>query len=220
MNKLNIIFDLDGTLVDSYPGIESSLSAALNGNLRPHNLPDLRPMLGPPINEILRRIIPDLNETDIHMIEERFRSIYDAEGWKFTCPYPGVIKSLKTLKVGGASLFVVTNKPFRPTSAILQELGLAPLLITWVCRDSRRPPFPTKREVLLDLMENLKMDPAHTLYVGDMPEDKVVAQTCGILFIGAAYGYGDLSDLKQSEYIRIDRFEDLIPALDKLIEVI
>jgi phosphoglycolate phosphatase len=183
-------------------------------------LPDLRPFIGPPIRTILKTIFPKLQELEITRIEEKFREIYDNEGWKSTYLYPGVMDALQTLRLKGNSLYVATNKPFCPTNKILNELKLAPLLEAYSCRDSKQPPFPTKSEVLNHLTVSHQLDRTITYYIGDQPGDYDVSQASGILFIGATYGYGDMTKLKQLGCILIDCFEDLQPALNLRTEVI
>jgi phosphoglycolate phosphatase len=219
MKQINLIFDLDGTLVDSIPGIEGAIRNAVYQTLGVQKLPDLRPLIGPPIRTIIKRIFPKLHELEITRIEEKFREIYDNEGWKSTYLYPGVMDALQTLRLNGNSLYVATNKPLCPTNKILNELKLAPLLTSWVCRDSKQPPFLTKLEVLNNLIGSHKMIRKTTYYIGDQPEDFEVALPSGILFIGVTYGYGDVTRLKKLGCLLIDRLEDLIPVLNLISEV-
>ena len=219
MKKINLIFDLDGTLVDSIPGIESAIRNAVYQTLGVQKLPDLRPLIGPPIRTILKRIFPKFHELEITRIEEKFREIYDNEGWKSTYLYPGVMDVLQTLRLNGYFLYIVTNKPQYPTNKILYELKLAPLLEAYSCRDSKQPPFLTKLNVLNNLIIEHKMIRRTTYYISDQPEDFEVALPSGILFIGVTYGYGDVTRLKRLDCLLIDRFEDLIPVLNQINEV-
>lgn len=216
MNKFNLIFDLDGTLVDSVEGIEHSIHVAVQQILGNQKIPDLRPLIGPPIGCILKKLFPDLHDLELSRIEEKFREVYDNEGWKLTHLYPGVFNVLKTLRSSGNSLFVATNKPMYPTLQILNELNLFPLLESWACRDSRQPPFSSKVEVLKNMINVQKLNLSTTFYIGDQLEDHQAAQACDILFIGVSYGYGNLIAEKPHEYPRINNFIDLIPILEKI----
>jgi phosphoglycolate phosphatase len=217
---INFIFDLDGTLVDSVPGIESALHHAVYQILGEQELPNLRPLIGPPISIILKRIFPELHKGELTRIEEKFRNIYDNEGWKSTYLYPGVLDVLQTLRQNGNPLYVVTNKPLIPTIKILTELKLASLLTSYICRDSKHPPFTTKLEVLTYLIINHQMARTTTYYIGDLPDDFDVAQASGILFIGAIYGYGDIARLKQLDCMLLDCFKDIVPVTQMNTEAI
>jgi phosphoglycolate phosphatase len=75
------LFDLDGTLVDSLPGIAFSVDAAIAESGLPVRRTDLRPLIGPPIREIFRQLLPQADALHLSSLEAAFRTSYDTGGW-------------------------------------------------------------------------------------------------------------------------------------------
>jgi phosphoglycolate phosphatase len=185
-----IIFDLDGILVDSLPGITWAARAAL-AEVRPGSeLPDLRPFLGPPIREIFRRVLPDASPAMLTALEREFRTAYDDEGWRKTVPFPGVPEALAELKSLGMQCFGVTNKPALATQRILAHCGLERFFEIFLSPDSRQPPFVSKSAATGALLMEWHLDPRVTCLVGDSLEDAHAARACGMAFIAYSGGYG------------------------------
>ncbi len=82
MKTENILFDLDGTLIDSFSGIEHSARAAIAAVMPQRELPDLRRLIGPPVREVLRRAVSEVGSEKLDELERRFRISYDTQGWK------------------------------------------------------------------------------------------------------------------------------------------
>jgi phosphoglycolate phosphatase len=186
----SLIFDLDGTLIDSTPGIESSLRAAFLSCGLTMPVVDLRRIIGPPITVMARRIEPSLSDGDVAVIERSYRASYDSDGWRDTIAYPAVADTLRVLHRYGLRFFIVTNKPLVPTSNILAHLGLDTLFIEALTRDSRTPHYASKADMITDLLSRQYLEPGTTLMIGDTGEDQEAAHTNGIDFIHVTYGYG------------------------------
>ncbi len=203
-------FDLDGTLVDSLPGIESSVRAALLATDRTFE-GGIGHLIGPPIRQVLRRIIQNEPEPELDRVEAQFRKYYDAEGWKGSNLYPGVEPTLRELKNQGNRLFVFTNKPAHVTSAILRELDISSCFEAILSRDSRVPHFENKGAMLSDLLRNFEVDKDSALVIGDSREDYQAALATGISFCFVTYGYGDLPEELNLECVsQIDSFCKLL----------
>ena len=120
------IFDLDGTLIDSLPGIEFSLKAAFDACGIRGTTHDLRSLIGPPIRTILARAGNVTDERKLVDLEKAFRKSYDEEGWKMTACYPEVPPVLLAMQNEGIRLFVVTNKPLHISTADSRAAGSGP----------------------------------------------------------------------------------------------
>ena len=114
----NIFFDLDGTLVDSRAGIQFAVEAALKSCGR--KSVDMAPFIGPPIRKIFTAILGDV--PDMEELVAAYRSSYDNGGWKLTTLHAGASELLASLS--DRPVFLVTNKPRRPTDDILRMFGL------------------------------------------------------------------------------------------------
>jgi phosphoglycolate phosphatase len=186
----HIVFDLDGTLVDSLPGIEWSARQALAACGAAPLSRDLRPLLGPPIRAILAAATGIAAPHLLDAMERAFRGSYDAEGWRQTVCYPGAVEALDQLSASGATLWVATNKNRLATGKILSQLGVGRFFREVVCRDSRRPPFPSKAEMLVDLAARRGLEPSDCLMVGDTSEDAAAATAAGMQCAIVSHGYG------------------------------
>jgi phosphoglycolate phosphatase len=191
-----LVFDLDGTLIDSTPGISSALRRAFQSAGRTMPAVDLARVIGPPITVIARRIDPLLSDTEVVNIERSYRAIYDSVGWRDTLAYPSVIDTLGVLHRHGLRLFIVTNKPLLPTSAILEHLGLSNLFVEVLTRDSRSPRYSSKTEMLGDLLSRQSLQAGATLMIGDTGEDQDAAHANNLEFLHATYGYGSVTSAR------------------------
>ena len=186
-----LLLDLDGTLIDSLPGIEGSIREAVAAVLPGRSLPPVRDLLGPPIRDIFRGLIgPQPLDVEESLVLA-FRTFYDREGCFCFELYPGVRETLAEIQRRKIPAFIVTNKPKIPTGKILATAGLTDLLTGVYCRDSRNPAFVSKSEMAVDLMERFSVDPASSCFVGDSQDDAEAAAACGMPFCPVSYGFGD-----------------------------
>ena len=189
----NLLFDLDGTLLDSLPGIQYSAEAAFRAcGIEVGNTP-LRSLIGPPIRTILERMSArPVDGAELDSLEQAFRWSYDTEGWRMTPHYEGAVESLKALKESDRQLFVVSNKPRHISVRILEAEGTLEIFDEVVTRDSRTPPFSGKREMVSNLLQKWELDATDCLLVGDTMEDAEAASNCGMSFCLMTHGYGDV----------------------------
>jgi phosphoglycolate phosphatase len=202
----SVVFDLDGTLVDSLRGIESSLRGALDKVMPGGELPSLRDFIGPPLPTMVSEMWPMLDAVEVALLVSEFRNLYSQHGWKLTVPFPGVRKTLNRLHNSGYHLFVLTNKPTRISRLILDSLGLLSFFRDVVSLDFCNPPFVSKQESARFLIREHSLDPTLTVMMGDGRDDMVSATACGFRFVAAAYGYGKAADLCEN---RAERFADI-----------
>lgn len=204
-----LIFDLDGTLIDSTAGIGAALAAAFQAAGRSMSRADLRSLIGPPISVIARRLEPSLSDSEVATIESSYRSFYDHEGWRTTVAFPGVADTLHELHRRGMRLFVVTNKPLVPTSKILTHLGLSGLFIEALTRDTGVPHYASKVEMLADLILRQRLNAESSLMIGDTIEDQLAAHDNGLRFLHVTYGYGSVPVATD----RIHSFSEMLSLL-------
>ena len=138
-----VLFDLDGTLLDSLPGIRYSIVEAFRTCGLPMADVELRLLIGPPIRTILSRLIvgvsAEAKEQYLACLERAFRASYDSDGWQQTYHYAGTVAMLKQMKEQSLRLFVVSNKPRHISLKILEREGTLEYFDQIVTRDSRVP---------------------------------------------------------------------------------
>ncbi len=132
---MSFIFDLDGTLIDTRPGILYSLQQAIQQALPEVDITGLDFKIGPPVREMFSRTLKPISETELDSLETAFRASYDTSGWEMSKVYPGVVETLDYLYNLERFLFIATNKPRDVTNRILSHLGLLPFFEEIVCPD-------------------------------------------------------------------------------------
>jgi len=193
-----VIFDLDGTLAHTLPGIQQSAQWAVDRAMPGVHLPDLRRWIGPPIGSVLLLALGAIGKapSDVDALVADFRRNYDTTGWKQSVLFPHVLELLQLL--GGSqarlSCFLVTNKPAHATALICEHLGLAPFMRDIVSPDSHGESFPSKTDAVAWLVNRYQLKSATTALIGDSADDQTAAAKNGVRFIGAVYGYGHVRD--------------------------
>ena len=211
----NIIFDLDGTLVDSLPGIEYASRCAIDFVCPPGGPLDMRQLIGPPIGDIFLRIFPDIDGNKLAALVKEFRKAYDSDGFRKTVLFDGVQETLTELGTLGIRSYLATSKPQLPTLKILDLLKIRNHFVDVVCPDSRIPSFGSKSEAMAGIIAKYGPDQGKTLSVGDTNNDKAAAINCGIRFAAAAYGYGDWEEDAAGIDFRMNSLPDLIAIVQK-----
>jgi phosphoglycolate phosphatase len=185
-----VFFDLDGTLVDSLPGIQYAVEAALyESGIRPSE-PCLKNLIGPPIRSILKQLAPQSTDADLERLEHSFRLAYDSVGWMKARTYGRAAEVLDELRQLRKEAFLVTNKPLHATEKILHMLGIAGYFTGVLTRDSRTPPFESKAAMLSFLLSQRGIESRRCLMVGDALEDYEAASQVGMQTAIVLHGYG------------------------------
>jgi phosphoglycolate phosphatase len=183
-----VVFDLDGTLVDSATDLASAASALtqeLGG--RPLGRAEVVRMVGEGAAVLVRRALTAAG-LDPHTpgALERFLALYDGRLLETTRLYPGIAAALRALDPRLA-LAVLTNKPRGPAERLLEGLGVRPLFIEIVGGDS---PWPRKPDPAGLRALSLHADGGPMVLVGDSPVDAETARRGNVPFVFAAYGFG------------------------------
>ncbi len=206
-----LIFDLDGTLIDSVRGISISLKAAFKVASREMPADNLRSVLGPPIAIIARKLEPSLTDDEVAIIEREYRADYDVNGWRVTSAFEGVVEGLRRLREAGLRLFVLTNKPWIPTEKTLEYLGINAVFEAVLTRDARLPRFTSKTEMLAELIRVYGLETTASAMLGDTDEDREAARNNEMRFVHMTYGYGRGVEAD----IRADRFQAIEEMLTR-----
>ena len=190
MPPAHVVFDLDGTLIDSAGAILASYRAAFAA-IRRTPVRSIEPdIVGPPLNETLRLLAGSEDPALIARLADAFRQSYDTEGLLETLPYPGVDDMLRALQTAGVKLSIATNKRIHPTRLIVGHLGWDDLFDPVYALDIFTPPLPNKAAMLGRLLADQGVDVRRAVYVGDRVEDFDAAEANSLPFIAAAWGYG------------------------------
>jgi phosphoglycolate phosphatase len=185
----NIIFDLDGTLIDSAPSILAGFSFALESMGVEAQVPLEPTLIGPPLIETLSILSGLTSKTSLDKMAFAFKEYYDSTGYLQSLPYEGVERVLKSLKEDGVSLHLATNKRLTPTLKILECMSWSNLFSSIYTLDMLGRNFKTKGEMLTAQIQDIKINTKQTLYVGDRNEDRLAAQENNLGFVWANWGY-------------------------------
>lgn len=187
----SIIFDLDGTLIDSAPSILSSLQAALGAAAICPNRPLDQNLIGPPLEKIIAEVLGDEHQERISEIIELFKVHYDTTGYLNTIFYPGIPEMLTQLQKKNIDLYIATNKRITPTLKILNHLGWSGFFKEVYSLDYFTPAVADKSTMLSRILKDLEKDAHDLVYVGDRAEDVVAANKNSIPFLWVTWGYGE-----------------------------
>jgi phosphoglycolate phosphatase len=183
-----VVFDLDGTLIDSLPDIAGAVNHALaQRGLAPLPAPQIRPMIGDGAAVLLDRAFAARGAKPVAADMAAFMAHYTAHGADETAPYPGIVAALTALRAAGHRLAVCTNKPERAAREILASLNLAGFFEVVTGGDATPYRKPDPRHLAATLAALRASDAA---MVGDHFNDMAAAAGCGIPGIFAAWGYG------------------------------
>jgi phosphoglycolate phosphatase len=217
MMRRSAIFDLDGTLTDSKPGILGCLTKTLDALGIAWTGP-LDWFIGPPADQSLRRLMPDADQSRRAALLHDYRLCYDATGWAENSVYPGVHALLESLKTSGWQLFVCTSKREDFAARILDKFDLRRYFLA-LYGDTSGSLHHSKTALLHRLLEEQSLNPAATCMIGDRNFDIDAARANGVPSIAVTYGYGTLEELESArpDYT-CHAIEDLLPIFAALAQ--
>lgn len=188
-----ILFDVDGTLIDSAPGILNTLERVFRDMGVDVTNVNLRRYIGPPLRKSFAEHFSD--PAKIEEATERYRVIYHEKGSHEGGVYPGVPEMLRRLKDAGFTLCTATCKPTEVVTPILEEQGIAGYF-AFVGGASMDESRDTKTDVIRYVLSQPALQGKRVLMVGDRSDDLQGAANCGLDAAGVLYGYGSREELE------------------------
>ena len=206
----HILFDLDGTLIDSAPAILASFHDAFaQAGITPARTID-DSVIGPPLTETLQLLSGSDDPRLIAQLTEAFKANYDQEGYKATAAYAGVGDLLAELVAAGLQLSIATNKRLHPTRLILAHLGWLAYFSHVYALDLFTPRLPDKATMIGRLLGDQGIPKDQAVYIGDRSEDGESADANGLPFIAVTWGYGSLSPTEmRAEWLAVAQPQNL-----------
>ncbi|MCW5748204.1 MAG: HAD hydrolase-like protein [Alphaproteobacteria bacterium] len=192
----SILLDLDGTLVDSQPGILASCRVALRAlGHEPGESLDITRVIGPPLEEAMRVLLQPYGDDRVGEAVVAYRQHYGESGFLGSAPYPGIAGALEAMRQAGLRLYLATSKRETFASRILDHLGLATYF------DAIHGSVPSgardhKPELLAHIVSQHGLSPSRSLMVGDRRHDMSGAHAVGMRGLGVLWGYGSREELQ------------------------
>ena len=194
--KRGLIFDLDGTLVDSLSGIAASLNRALASERMPtHPLADVRGFIGNGARILVKRAVPTgTEESLVDAVELAFKVDYEIHWPEGTFPYDGMIPLLNQLQSRGYPLAVLSNKPHEFTTEIVARLfpGIHFAMVLGQRAGIAHKPDPSGA---LEISRNLGLLPADCTLIGDSTVDLETAHNAAMESVAVTWGFHERDDL-------------------------
>jgi phosphoglycolate phosphatase len=215
-----VVFDLDGTLVDSAPGLRFALNRLLaEEGRRPLALGEVIPMIGDGATQLVHRAFAatgaPAEAEKLSELVTRFHDHYEDVVLRLTTPYPRVTETLQRLRDDGFSLSVCTNKLQRLAKLVLVGLDLDRHFDVVIGGGSVAARKPDPRP-LLAALEGLGAEPGSAIMVGDGHNDVLTARRAGIAAVIVSYGYNGRVPEQLGADAVIDDFSDLLKVLPRL----
>ena len=197
MKKL-VIFDLDGTLLNTIADLANSTNYALKVLGYPIHEPDkYNFMVGNDINKLFERALPDGEKTEENVLRVRqeFVPYYDQHNADKSRPYPGVTELLETLQTAGMQLAVASNKYQAATEKLIAHYFPN---IKFTAVFGQREGIPVKPDPIIvkEILQIAKVQEEETLYVGDSGVDMQTAINAGVTSCGVTWGFRPRTELE------------------------
>lgn len=227
-DKEVLIFDLDGTLIDSVPDLALSINQMLSKfDMATFSVDEIRRWVGNGASVLTQRALsgsininPSLDPIFVEKALSIFLKFYEQNVCVDTSVFPNVASTLETLHSQGYCLVIVTNKPEQFVRPILTKLGLNHLFEIVVGGDSlsKRKPDPMQLEYVC---ERLAVTPAKCVMIGDSKNDIFAATAAKMESIGLTYGYNHGEDINShGATVVFDDFADILGSLASIPTVV
>lgn len=187
-----IIFDLDGTLVNTIEDLGTAVNHVLAATGRPvHDIDEYRMMVGDGVRKLVQRALPAAEQEDEELPDRllpAFREYYGAHIAVHSRPYPGIPELLSELACAGYGMAVASNKYLEGTVAIIRHF-FPDIPFAAVAGGTGSRPLKPDPSVLFEIMERSGAVPGNTVMVGDSGTDVQTARNAGIRSVGVTWGF-------------------------------
>lgn len=205
-----VLFDMDGTLLDTLEDMQDSVNHVLSAHGYPtRTLEEIRAFVGNGAAKLMRRALPDtVGEEEFAALLTEYKAWYQAHNCIKTRPYPGIPELLAALRARGIQTAIVSNKPDKTTKTL--AVKFFPGVPAFGQRDDL-PPKPAPDLVLCALKE-LDCPRECAIYVGDSEVDVHTAQNCRMNYIGVSWGFRGREKLLAAapQAVVVDRAEEIL----------
>ena len=212
MKKL-VIFDLDGTLLDTIADLAVATNHALKQLGYPtHKTEVIRTFVGNGINKLLERALPANERTEENVMRMRthFIPYYDAHNADLSAPYPGIVSLLEALQEKGLQLAVASNKYQEATAKLVEQYFPT---ISFIEVLGQRDGIAVKPDpiIVFDILKKTDVSKEEVLYVGDSGVDMQTAQNAGVDAVAVTWGFRPRTELESFQPKGlIDKAEELL----------
>lgn len=217
MKNSLVIFDLDGTLIDTAPDLITALNHTIVAQgLSAVGYEDITHLVGQGAKMMIQRAYhlqgQTLDEQAVEPLLARFIEFYLSEMPGDSKPYPGVIAAMERLSAAGCKLAICTNKIEQLALPLVQKLGLSDHFAVITGGDTFEMRKPHAGHIL-GTIERAGGDPARTVMIGDSINDILAARNAGIPSIAVSFGYSDVPVEQLEASTIIGSFDQLTPEL-------
>lgn len=214
MKKL-VIFDLDGTLLNTIADLGNSVNYALEQmGYTPHSLSSFRFMVGNGVRRLIQRAQVDADEDTVDKLLEHFRHHYDEHNCDLTEYYKGIPELLKTLQSMGINLAVASNKYQAATEKIVRHY-FPDIHFSAICGQIEGRSTKPDPSIIFHILNIIPTPKSEVLMVGDSAVDMETAHRAGIECVGVTWGFRPVSELRNAYADHIASLpEDILKRLD------
>lgn len=209
------IFDFDGTIVDSFPGIAKSIRYALKMTRgeEVRELESLKKFVGPPLRDSFITSL-GMNEDEINEAIHHFRERYGNVGFRECEIFEGIIETLSEIRGNGIKTALASSKAEDMLKKITDDKNLTQYFDV-ILGVSDNLKHKSKADIIMSAMHKLSVLPQETVMIGDRMYDAEGAKTAGVAFIGALYaGYGSREEFNDYPYILLsENIEEIKTAI-------
>ena len=211
-----IIFDLDGTLLNTIEDLTDSVNDVMEIYHFPkHDTKACKMMVGNGFRKLITRALPIEKQKDEQFIDEvqaEFAKAYHKRYLNKTVPYDGILEMIKELECNGVQTAVNSNKRSDYTEALVKKFFAdIPMAAVYVERESEGIPKKPDPSAELEIANKMELTPDEILYIGDSKTDMKTGQNAGMDTIGVAWGFRGPEELKehQATYI-VEKPQDIL----------